>query len=89
MRVFFKPQFVKDVRRLPLQVSSRVKEISLHIVPNLRSINDLKLRMEKLRGFDAYYRIRVGDYRIGLKVESNEVTFMRALHRKDIYRYFP
>jgi mRNA interferase RelE/StbE len=36
-----------------------------------------------------YYRIRLGDYRVGLKIENNTVCFVRFLHRKDIYRYFP
>ena len=45
--------------------------------------------LKKLRGGGNYYRIRVGDYRIGLIVEGDAVTFVRFLHRKDIYRYFP
>ncbi len=36
-----------------------------------------------------YYRIRVGDYRIGVEVVGDEILFVRILHRKDIYRYFP
>ncbi|MGA1264796.1 MAG: type II toxin-antitoxin system RelE family toxin, partial [Prochlorothrix sp.] len=49
----------------------------------------------KLKGYDTYYRIRVGDYRIGLEVlhQSDsgnlEIVFVRVLHRKEIYRYFP
>jgi len=40
-------------------------------------------------GGDRYYRIKIGDYRIGMTVEGNLVTLVRFLHRKDIYRYFP
>jgi mRNA interferase RelE/StbE len=40
-----------------------------------------------------YYRIRTGNFRIGVKIVSveseNVVIFVRALHRKDIYRKFP
>ena len=43
----------------------------------------------KLSGHDAYYRIRVGDYRIGVEVAEDVIIFVRILHRKDIYRYFP
>ena len=45
--------------------------------------------LRKLRGSDRYYRIRVGEYRVGLSVEGDTVTFVRFLHRKDVYRYFP
>lgn len=36
-----------------------------------------------------YYRIRLGDFRLGIKVDGTTVIFIRALHRKEIYRYFP
>lgn len=45
--------------------------------------------LTKLEGYDSYYRLRVGDYRIGIKTENDVVIFMRVLHRKEIYRYFP
>ena len=52
---------------------------------NLQEVEDIK----KLKGSDRYYRIRIGDYRIGLSVEGSIVLFVRFLHRKDIYKYFP
>lgn len=45
-------------------------------------------RLQKLSGTPNYYRIRVGDYRIGPALEDDMVVFVRCLHRKDIYRYF-
>ncbi|GIK72728.1 MAG: hypothetical protein BroJett021_17160 [Chloroflexota bacterium] len=39
--------------------------------------------------FERYYRIRVGDYRLGLALEGDTVILVRFLHRKEIYRYFP
>jgi mRNA interferase RelE/StbE len=36
-----------------------------------------------------YYRMRIGNYRLGFKVESNTITLLRFMHRKDIYNYFP
>ncbi len=43
----------------------------------------------KMRGYKNYYRIRMGDYRIGLELDNDTVVFKRYLHRKDIYKYFP
>ena len=37
----------------------------------------------------SYYRIRIGDYRIGIKGEGDVIVLMRVMHRKDIYRVFP
>ncbi len=45
--------------------------------------------IKKLKGEENYYRIRLGDYRLGIKVNDSVVSFVRILHRKEIYRYFP
>jgi mRNA interferase RelE/StbE len=45
---------------------------------------------KKIEGYRSYYRIKVGDYRLGMEaVSKTEVVLLRFLHRKDIYRYFP
>ena len=54
-------------------------------VQSLQEIGDIK----KLKGGDRYYRIRVGDYRMGLILDNDTVVFVRFLHRKDLYKYFP
>jgi mRNA interferase RelE/StbE len=45
--------------------------------------------LKRLEAKGKYYRIRVGDYRLGLVFEEGAVTFVRCLDRKEIYRYFP
>lgn len=45
--------------------------------------------LKKMSGASGFYRIRMGDYRIGVAVEAGVVEFVRVLHRRDIYRYFP
>ncbi|MGD1913346.1 MAG: type II toxin-antitoxin system RelE/ParE family toxin [Rivularia sp. (in: cyanobacteria)] len=52
---------------------------------NIGEINNIK----KLKADGDYYRIRIGDYRIGLRIYDDVIVFVRALQRKDIYRYFP
>lgn len=44
---------------------------------------------DKLRGYRSFYKIRFGNYRVGVRFEENTLTFERVLHRKEIYRYFP
>ena len=43
----------------------------------------------KLKGYRNYYKIRFGDYRVGLRYEDDTLIFERVLHRKDIYKYYP
>ena len=44
---------------------------------------------KKLKGYKNLWRIRIGDYRIGLEYRNSKVIFRRILLRKDIYKYFP
>jgi mRNA interferase RelE/StbE len=45
--------------------------------------------VKKLEGGGHHYRVRIGDYRVGLFLEKEIITFVRILNRKDIYRHFP
>jgi mRNA interferase RelE/StbE len=58
----------------------------LRLTDGLSSINNLK----KLTGYKDLYRIRLSNYRIGLRfTEDNELILIRFLHRKDIYQKWP
>ncbi|MCC6601476.1 MAG: type II toxin-antitoxin system RelE/ParE family toxin [Crocinitomicaceae bacterium] len=35
------------------------------------------------------YRMRIGGYRLGFRLESGEIVLERFLHRKEIYRRYP
>jgi mRNA interferase RelE/StbE len=52
---------------------------------NISSISKLK----KLKTTKSDYRIRIGDYRIGLRLEDDTIIFAAFAHRKDFYKYFP
>lgn len=88
MKTLFKNSFLKDLRHIQdRDLLGRIKQIieSVEQAQDLTGIAHLK----KLRGGERFYRIRVGDHRIGLIVEEGTVSFVRALHRRDIYRHFP
>jgi mRNA interferase RelE/StbE len=44
---------------------------------------------EPLKAEGSYYRVRVNDYRIGFTEDEGVITFIRVLHRREMYRYFP
>lgn len=88
MKTQFKNSFFKDLRHIQdRDLLSRIKQVieSVEQAQDLAGVAHLK----KLRGGDRFYRIRLGDYRIGLILEKGTVSFVRALHRRDIYRHFP
>ena len=53
-----------------------------------RTVRDIH-QLIKLKGYRFYYRIRIGDYRIGVTIIGDTVTFERCLPRKDFYRSYP
>ena len=88
MKVEFKNSFIRDLKRIKKNpIKDRVRETIelIEQAPNLHEIKNLK----KLKHGDRYYRISLGEYRLGLTLERDIVTFVRFLHRRDLYRYFP
>lgn len=80
--------FVKDVEKInSSSINKKISRIILGIqkVSKVSEISNLK----KLHGTRNYYRIRMGDYRIGMIILKEDVQLVRLLHRKDIYRFFP
>lgn len=90
MEIFFKKTFIKDFKNLSENAKEKVREICLFVFSKANDLKDVKgLDIDKISGFNNYYRIRIGNYRIGFEKQGNSIIFMRVLHRKDIYRFFP
>lgn len=82
------PGFIRDLRRirdrdLQRRITRKIQE--LEEADSITEVSGIRA----MRGWENHYRVRIGDYRMGLTVEGNVVTLLRFLHRRDIYRYFP
>ena len=88
-RVQYTRTFLKEMSRLPDSVRERVEAIAFG--ETIKQDPFMGGKIQKLSGYQTFYKIRVGDYRIGLHVDTNEqlVEFRRVLHRREIYREFP
>ena len=88
MRVEYLSRFSRDIDKLP---STFVRKSVLKVIIKVeeeKSLSEIP-NVKKLTGHKSAYRIRVGDYRIGIFVNRELVQFGRVLHRKDIYKVFP
>ena len=88
MKTVFKSSFAKDLKSIKSKpvldaVAQRIERVEA--AQSLRAIPDVK----KLQAKRNYYRIKLGEHRIGITASKDEITFVRCLNRKDIYRYFP
>ncbi len=88
MKVEFRESFLKDLSniknaKLLTKVRKAIENAEDSDAPH--QISNFK----KLKGSQSYYRIRIGAYRVGLRMESDTLIFVRFLSRKEIYRFFP
>ncbi len=88
MKIKFKDSFAKDLKSIKDKgLLKRVKEI-IEAVEKSDSPTRIP-NLKKLKGHQNYFRLRVGEYRLGLALEGDLIVFVRFLSRKDIYKYFP
>ncbi|MFC0182366.1 mRNA interferase RelE/StbE [Pseudarcicella hirudinis] len=82
--------FIKELKKCPKQIQKGVIEI-LEELEKVDSVMDIK-NVKKLNGYDTFYRIRIGSYRIGLEIEDGVIKIvwiLTILSRGDIYKKFP
>ncbi|MEH2408269.1 type II toxin-antitoxin system RelE family toxin [Nostoc sp.] len=88
-KVEYTKKFLKELADLPQDMQARIEPI---VFQELESENPFDLGyLQKMKGYDDKYKIRVGDYRIGISIDKYMQTLIcqRVAHRKDIYRTFP
>jgi mRNA interferase RelE/StbE len=87
MIVIANEKFWKSVKRLKNpQVAQKILD-TIEDVEEAQTWQDIK-ELKRLKGAIAY-RIRIGDYRIGVLIENDTVEFISVGHRKEFYQSFP
>jgi mRNA interferase RelE/StbE len=88
VKVAFRDSFAKDLRVVKAKgLLGRVREV-IEAVEKADTLTELP-NLKKLKGGGNYFRVRVGDYRVGVVLEGDTLVFVRFLNRKDIYKHFP
>ena len=81
--------FIKDLKKLKsTPYYQKIYALCFSEIPAIKSFPEI-VGLKKMEGYIDYYRIKKGDYRIGIRITSHKIYFLRILHRKEIYRYFP
>lgn len=87
MRIETKASFVKDLKTVHKDFKEKIA-ILISIMEQASDLSNLT-GIKKLKGYQNFYRIQVGAYRLGFALEENTIVLIRFLHRKEIYRFFP
>jgi mRNA interferase RelE/StbE len=83
-----KKKAIKDIQKIPEVYKENIISFIFNDLKEFRSLGQIP-DVVKLKGFDDYFRVRIGPYRIGFKYEDNQMIIYRIMDRKDLYRYFP
>ncbi len=87
--VRYTKRFLRELSKIPVDIQKMVENI---VFKELRGTNPFSLGyVKRLKGAKDKYKIRVKEYRIGLRIDKRkkEVVCLRIAHRKDIYKLFP
>ena len=88
MELRYRPRFQRDLRQIAdNDLNLRIERVieALKAASTLSEVSNVR----RVTGWERYYRIRVGSYRIGIELEGNVVVLHRFGHRREIYRIFP
>ena len=88
MKVLVNKKFLKELTTLPEKERTKIEKFVFKDTANYLMLSQIP-NLGKLKGYRNYYKIRFGDYRVGLRYEDDTLIFERVLHRKDIYKYYP
>ena len=92
MEIKIKKSFSKTLKLTPKHIQQSVKTI---IIPALVKCDSLEASgldytiMAGTKKDEKYYRIRVGDWRIGIEYIKPKVILIMILSRGSIYKKFP
>jgi len=83
--VIFKPSVEKDFKKISAATAKRIFD---HI--ERLTANPFPRQSIKLTGGEAFYRIRVGEYRVIYEVDTQKkhIIIQYVRHRREVYRDF-
>ncbi|WP_038056440.1 type II toxin-antitoxin system RelE family toxin [Thermodesulfobacterium hydrogeniphilum] len=89
MDLKFENSFKRDLKKIKdKDILEEIKKL-IEELEKIKELKEFRGDLKKLRSGKNFWRIRIGDYRIGLEIEGNILIFVRILPRKEIYKYFP
>lgn len=87
MEVIVTKTFKKQYLKCPDHIKKAV-QIVINELEKATSLSEIK-EVKKLHGFKNFYRIRAGQYRIGLEEQKPGIMLLCVMERSQIYKVFP
>lgn len=84
----YKKAFLKDLAKVHPDYRKRIEDLVFERIPASKDIFT-EFDIRKIQGYRDYYRIRVGMYRIGCRIQDGILILYRVKSREEIYGVFP
>jgi mRNA interferase RelE/StbE len=89
MNVIFDKSFERALLKIKNQMVYRRVEKTILQIEKSENLSEIA-NLRKMSGFSNYYRIRIGDFRIGFElIDESNIRLITIAHRKEIYKNFP
>jgi len=88
MKCDFRPSFLHRIKKITDTSLKKDVERVIESVMVAQAPKNIP-KLKKLQGYKIFYRIKFGNYRIGVAIENDLITFFECLPRKDFYKSFP
>lgn len=66
MKIEYRKKFLKEFSKLPDEYAQTIEEFVFDIFPTYDNLSQIG-KIEKMTGYKNYFKIRFGDYRVGIK----------------------
>lgn len=89
MQIVYTKTFLKDLAKvIPVKRRQQIEKFVFEDLPVIESLVHAG-NIEKMTGYKNHYKVRFGDYRVGIFKNNNIIELQRVLNRKEIYKFFP
>lgn len=91
MEVVARKSFYKDAKKCPKHIQEKANEV-IYDSGKCSKSSIFGIRLSKMRRHkkdENYYRIRVGDWRIGAELKYPQIIVITILSRGQVYKKFP
>jgi mRNA interferase RelE/StbE len=88
VKVSYRKKLLKQLTKLPSGKRTQIERFIFEDLPKLSSLVESG-KIEKMKGYENFYKARFGSYRVGMKLEDETLILQVVMDRKDIYKFFP
>jgi len=88
MKVEYRKRFLKELAQLPKNPRTEVEKFVFEVLPEAATLA-LIGKVEQMKGYKHFFKVRFGNYRLGLQLVDEVLIVEIIAHRKEVYKFFP